>query len=387
MPIFNSVGSNYTASQLPSSLNHFNFKAKDQFETTLAKHYDKNIHLTYKAREALFLALQNLKVEQGSYIGINGYTCFALYQAVISAGYKPAYIDIASNEINFGPKELRKALKKYDLKAIVIQNTLGTPCDIEEITKICKPKNIPIIEDAAHSIGMKYRNGKEVGATAMDTILSFSQDKVIDSIAGGALISTSNYAVKYSRLKITRKFKDYLYIPNSLFIRNTYSVGIGKAYSKLLSIFSLTPTPMDGRAEDVRSMNNWHCNLALKGFEQLESNIARRREIAAIYQEGLPKELQLKHFEESIYLRFPLRIKDRSKLVEHLRTVDVHISDTWYDRPIGPARCLHLTNYKKGICPESDSLAEQMINLPTHVNVGREDAHKIVKEINLWLSR
>src|SRR2546428_552227 len=70
-----------------------------------------------------------------------------------------------------------------------IQNTLGYPCNIEEVKLICEQKKITLIEDLAHSIGTTYNNGVESGTMGDMTILSFSQDKIIDGISGGALIT------------------------------------------------------------------------------------------------------------------------------------------------------------------------------------------------------
>lgn len=187
MSIFNSLGSNYD----------FNFVLKTLFargedsklKSFLENKYPGKATLLYKGREAIELGLKSLNLPKGSFVAINGFTCFAVYDAIKKAGLNVEYLDIEKGDLNFSPESLQAALTKDSkIKAVIIQNTLGFPCDIDNISKICQENKLILIEDLAHSIGTRYENGQEAGTVGDMVILSFSQDKMIDAVSGGALI-------------------------------------------------------------------------------------------------------------------------------------------------------------------------------------------------------
>jgi dTDP-4-amino-4,6-dideoxygalactose transaminase len=96
-------------------------------------------------------------------VAFNGFTCYAVYKAVRNAGCAIVYLDIHDRDLHFSPEVLQSALQKNQaIKVVIIQNTLGYPCDIEKLSKSAS-KNIILIEDLAHSIGARYTNNQEAG--------------------------------------------------------------------------------------------------------------------------------------------------------------------------------------------------------------------------------
>ena len=75
------------------------------------------------------------------------------------------------------------------------------------------------------------------------------------------------------------------------------------------------------------------------------------------------------------------------RLIAHLRTRGIHVSDTWYDAPIAPKKYADRIGYKKGTCPHAERLAERIVNLPTHINVSPMQAEKIAEEVNAFLAQ
>lgn len=180
MSIFNSLGSNYDFKFVLKAL--FS-KREGALKKFLEDKYKGQVTLTRKGRQAIELALSGLP--KGSSVAINGFTCFAVYEAIQKAGHKALYLDIEKGELNFSVDALRKT---SNVKAVIIQNTLGSPCEIEKIAQICKENKIILIEDLAHCVGTRYESGVEAGTVGDFVALSFSQDKMIDAVSGGALI-------------------------------------------------------------------------------------------------------------------------------------------------------------------------------------------------------
>lgn len=387
MTIFNSLGSNYNfAYALKALFIPNNKKYNEKLIALLEKKYDGKAIVTYKGREALYLAFSLLRNKKKK-IAINGFTCYAVYEAIEKAGYEALLIDIEKNGINFSPEVLEDILKKEEVAAVIIQNTLGYPCDIERIEEICRKNSVVLIEDLAHSVGAVYQSGREAGTVGDMVILSFSQDKIIDAVSGGALIiRNEEYKENIQNPKRIGKKRDRVYPLFTVLIRNFYPVFLGKIFHFILKKTNLLSAPMDGYVNPA-SLPSWQSKLALAEFENHGKNLKWRREIAAIYEKGINDDFLkneiTKNISNSSNLRFPIFLKNREKLIKYLRKNGVYISDIWYDAPIAPRRFMSKTKYN-GECPNSEDVSNTILNLPTHKNVSKKDAQSIVEIINKW---
>ena len=341
------------------------------------------------------LALRILGLPTGTYVAINGYTCYAVYKAIVNANYAIEYIDITESDFNFSPAALEEKLQNNPLiKVVVIQNTLGYPCDIENIAAICKQKNIILIEDLAHSVGATYRSGHEAGTIGDFAVLSFSQDKMIDGISGGALIIRNEQyrnagSRKLSQVSFGRQCRDRCYPLLTLLIRKPHGIGFGKLAHALLRIAGLLSTPMrDGSSDALHDLPPWYCGLIHEQFQSLEKELRRRGDIAEIYHKNLnPKYVQPSIAEKigrSTNLRFPLLIQNRDALIAYLKKHRIYVSDIWYDAPVAPKKYMHAVAYDHQ-CPVSEKISNEMLNLPTHKNISKRQAEIIAKKINTWL--
>lgn len=388
MNIFNSLGSNYKISEVTNSLFDMEIDTSERLKDILKDKYNGDVFLFYKGRHAIEAGLKMLNLPVGSQVAINGFTCFVVYKAIVNAGLDVVYLDIPKNGINFTPKELLEKLRTNPkIKAVIIQNTLGCPSDIEAISKICRNKKIVLVEDLAHSDGGKY--GDLIA-------LSFSQDKIIDSVSGGALIVKNrslidnNITIKSFNVPKTQVLKDRLY-PIAVFsIRTLYSFGLGKVIHKVLKHLHLLSDPLGNLQNAIYKLPNWHASLAGCYIKTLSKDILHRRKISKVYTTTLPSEILVDEYinklDKSANIRFPIKVQNREDLIKFMKSKGIYISDTWYDAPVAPKKYLSLTNYKKGQCPNSEKLSLEIINLPTHKNVSEEDACKIANYIKIWIN-
>ena len=390
MPIFNSLGSNYDFKfVLDSLLSSDRLVYHTELQELLKNKYGDAVTLLYKGRETIELALKTLDLPKDSFVAINGFTCFAVYEAVKNAGLNVEYLDLESGDINFSADTLEKAVKKNpEMKAVIIQNTLGYPCQIKEISKICKDNNIILIEDLAHSVGTRYEDGTEAGSVGDFTILSFSQDKMIDGISGGALIGKHSTKPDLKSLPNLQQIIDRFYPLFTFLIRKTYPLYLGKILHEILKRLNLLSKPVESLDYNLHNLPNWYCVLIKSAFENLEENIDHRREIASIYNENINPKVISKVLSSQIdfssNLRFPIFINNRADLIKYLSGHGVYVSDIWYDAPIAPRKYLDKTDYN-GQCPNAELASTSILNLPTHKNVSEIDAREILELINKWL--
>jgi len=396
MTIFNSLGSNYQFSFVLLALSAKGDQdTKNRLKEYLENRYQGNVFLLYKGREAIELALRMVSLPKDSFVAFNGFTCYAVYKAVINAGYHPAYVDITDLDLNFSANSLKESIKKNSkIKVVIIQNTLGYPCDIEAIAKICKEKKIILIEDLAHSIGTVYANGQEAGKSGDFTILSFSQDKMIDGISGGALIVRNkeslnkNREISFDSLDKKQQCIDRYYPLFTFLIRKTYASGLGKILHEILKRLHVLSNPMSD-LNKLSELPSWYCHLIYTQFIELKKNIAHRKKIASIYAANLNKKIVSKKvcndLQNATNLRFPVFIYKREELIKYLKEYGIFVSDIWYDAPIAPKKYIKLTDYSNE-CPGGEELSKKILNLPTHKNISEMQARLIADKINLWLT-
>ena len=315
----------------------------------------------YKGREAIKLALELSGLSKGSKVGVNGFTCYVVYQAVVEAGYIPVFLDIGDWDLNF---EITNLEKHRDIKALIIQNTLGCPLDIVSVKSFCSKNNILIIEDLAHSAGGHYLNGSKIGCIGDFTALSFSQDKIIDAVSGGALIVRNKKfemaltKIKYQDLPFGNKIRDRFYPLLTFKIRKLYSVGFGKVLHLFLKKSGLLSDPM-GTIANIKYhvQPSWHASMTLFSLENLDRQVKHRREIVKIYIKNIDENLLslgvVKNCDLSTNIRFPIFIENRTGIVQYLKKNGIFVSDIWYDAPIAPRNYLNKTKYN-GECPNAE---------------------------------
>jgi perosamine synthetase len=385
--IFNSLGSNYTFKFVIKSLFSVgDRKDGDLLKLFLADKYGGEVVLLYKNREALGLALSLLNLPRGSRVGINGFTCYVVYQAIKEEGLVPVYLDIEESNLNFSFNSLRKA---KDIKVLIVQNTLGNPCEMEKISSYCRKNGICLIEDLAHSVGIRYGDGKEAGTVGDFAVFSFSQDKIIDAVSGGALIIRNKKfknlgnRFRFVDVEAAQRVKDRFYPLLTYLIRKTYFVGLGKLLHLFLKKLNFLSQPM-GKKEKTsfHKLPDWYSKLVLYQLDQFGKVRNHRDSIAKIYSGMIEAGVRVPRGGS---IRFPALVDNRAALIEFLKKRGVYVSDIWYDAPIAPKKYLKSTGYN-GQCPNSEEISKKILNLPTHINVSKRDAQKISVLVNKWLN-
>ncbi|MEG4320527.1 MULTISPECIES: DegT/DnrJ/EryC1/StrS family aminotransferase [unclassified Microcoleus] len=157
---------------------------------------------------ALHLALQLIGVSAGDEVFCSTLTFIATASPITYLGAKPVFIDSDRTTWNMNPELLREALDKRAKlgklpKAVAIVHLYGQSADIDPILAVCNDYEIPLIEDAAESLGATYKN-RSPGTFGKIGIFSFNGNKIITTSGGGMLVSDDQKLVEKARFLATQ---------------------------------------------------------------------------------------------------------------------------------------------------------------------------------------
>jgi len=181
----------------------------DAFEKEIASYVGtRGAAAVSSGTAAIHLALQLLEVSAGDIVFCSTFTFIASANPIIYQGATPVFIDSELDTWNMSPVALQtafeEALAKDKLpKAVIVVNLYGQSAKMDELASICDQYGVPIIEDAAESLGSTYK-GKKSGTLGRFGIYSFNGNKIITTSGGGMLVSNDLEALDKARFLATQ---------------------------------------------------------------------------------------------------------------------------------------------------------------------------------------
>lgn len=179
-------------------------KNVDEFEKELAAKVGvKAAAALSSGTAAIHLALKAAGVGEGDIVFCQSLTFAATANPIIYQNAIPVFIDSDFATWNMSPVALEQAFDKYAAmgkkpKAVVVVHLYGLAADMDRISAICQKYEVPLIEDAAESLGTLYK-GRHTGTIGDYGIFSFNGNKIITTSGGGMLVS--DYTDKIAKVK------------------------------------------------------------------------------------------------------------------------------------------------------------------------------------------
>ena len=134
---------------------------------------------------ALFLSLKALDLPRGARVLIPAFTFAAVPSAVVHADMVPILVEVGDNyRVDMADFEA----KLGDADAVLISHMRGHTSDMDAIMALCDARGIPVIEDAAHSLGTQW-HGRKIGTIGKIGCFSFQSYKLVNAGEGGILIT------------------------------------------------------------------------------------------------------------------------------------------------------------------------------------------------------
>lgn len=362
--------------------------------------------LTFNSgRTALYYLLKSFGVGPGDEVIIQAYTCVSVPNAILWLGAKPVYVDI-KDDFNLDEELIQEKIN-IKTKALIIQNTFGSPAAIGEIQKIAWRNHIILIEDGAHSLGAEY-HGQKIGTFGDGAIFSFGRDKVISGVSGGLTVCRDekvfNQLKKFhSKLREFKVLETLLHLLHPLYfylIGRTYNfLSFGKILAlvnKKIGFLPLVLTKQEKKGqlpEDLfAQLPNSLAKLVRFQFAELRKRNAERISKANYYEAHLKNIPNLilplvNNNSVNIFLRYTIRVSKGDDLRKAARAENIFLGD-WYNQVIAPKDVdLNSVGYQLGSCPKAEKMASESVNLPNHRHITSGDQDKIINFLKNYLGK
>lgn len=216
----------------------------DAFEQGLAEYVGTNGAAALSSgTAAIHLALQLLEVTNGDLVFCSSLTFAASANPIVYQGAEPVFIDSEPDTWNMSPLALEKAFEESKKngklpKAVILVHLLGQSAKLDELMDICDKYNVPLIEDAAESLGATYK-GKQTGSFGKFGIYSFNGNKIITTSGGGMLVSNDEEELQKARFLATQARDKAIHYQHSQIGYNyrmsNILAGVGRAQLEVLN--------------------------------------------------------------------------------------------------------------------------------------------------------
>ena len=357
--------------------------AVESFETAVAEYCGARYAVAVNsATSALHIACMALGLQKGDVLWTTPNTFVASANCALYCGADVDFVDIDPETYNMSASALQKKLemakKKGKLPKVVVPvHFSGQPCDMRGIAALAKEYGFAVIEDASHAIGATYEDSRIGDCRYSDmTVFSFHPVKIVTTAEGGMV--TTQAPELAERLRMYR------------------SHGITRDSSKMTEAshgawyYQQIDLGYNYRITDLQ------CALGSSQMKRIDNFLARRREIAAIYDrelQGLP--VILPKQQENVQSAWHLYViqideskidKNRKEVFDFLRSkgigVNVHYipvhTQPYYQQKLG---------FQKGDFPVAEAYYRQAISLPMYAELSQEQQQQVIRVLAEALRR
>jgi len=343
----------------------------DLFESRVAEYIDTGHGIACSSgTSALHISLLLAGVRVEDEVILPALTFIAPVNAATYCGAVPAFVDSEWPTLGMCPDALARFLdgraerrgedvrdKKSGRRigAVVVVHAFGHPVDMDRLAEVCTAWNLPLIEDAAESLGASYK-GRQTGGIGDLSALSFNGNKIITAAGGGMVMVRDSALAKRGRHLTTQAKTDPLYYVHD---------EVGFNYR----------------------MSNIHAAIGLAQLERLDSHIARKREAAAHYIDALAHLNNVSVFKEQACARSNYWLNTifvpagmRDPLLYHLNENNIMARPVWE------------LNHRQAVyrdcvvdpLPNATKIQARAINLPSSVDISADEIDFVSGTIRAW---
>jgi len=294
-------------------------------------------------------------------------TFAATANCVLYQGAAPVFADVSADTLNLDPEQIEKKISPRT-KAILPVDYAGHPAELTPIIETARRHGLVVIEDACHALGAEY-DGRRVGSIADMTVFSFHPVKHITTGEGG-MVATNNPQFA----ETLRRFRNHGISSDA---RQRQNAGQWH-YEMVLLGFNY-------RLPDIV------CALGIQQLKKLDANLARRREIAALYTaafrdvSGVIPPVVRPEANPAWHL-YPIRLDpeklsaDRAQIFRALRAENIGVNVHYIPVHLHPYYRERF-GYKGGEFPVAEGAYSRLISLPMFHGMSDQDVKDVIAAI------
>lgn len=309
--------------------------------------------------DALLLAMRALDVGRGDEVVTTPFTFFATAGTIHNVGAVPVFVDIDPATFNIRPDAVAAAVTPRT-KAVIPVDLFGQMAAVEQVTAAAK--GLPVIEDAAQSIGARRRIGERwtrAGESVTIGTFSFFPSKNLGGYGDGGMIVTQDdrLAGRLRKLRVHGGSKMYFH----------EEVGFNSRLDTLQAAVLHAKLP---------HLDGWS---------------AARRRNAAYYDEAFADVAEIvtpavDPRNESIYNQYTLRVARRDALQAHLKGLGIGCA-VYYPLPLHLQPCFAYLGYRQGACPEAELASQEVLSLPVYPELTGAQRDDVVSAVRGFYGR
>jgi len=324
----------------------------DQFENEIATYCGTNHAVgCASGSDALVLALLALGIGTGDEVIVPTFTFFASAGAVVRVGATPVFADIDPVSYNLTAAEIER-LATASTKAVMPVHLFGQVAEMDSITAVCRARGIKIIEDAAQSIGAKYK-GERVGHTGGDiATFSFFPSKNLGCMGDGGMCVTQDGELA-ERMRILRNHGAQ-----------------PKYFHKLIGVNSrLDAMQAAALSVKLKYLEEWHAGRRINAADY----DAKLAGCAALSTPRIQPDCW------SIYNQYTIREMRgrRDALVAGLQARNIGC-EIYYPVPLHLQECFTYLGCQLGDLPVAEAAAREVLSIPVYPELTEAQRDEVV---------
>jgi len=326
-----------------------------QFEKDIEKYYGIAHAIgVASGSDALLLSLMAFGIGQGDEVLTSPYTFFATAGSIWRLGARPVFVDIDPVLFNISPEKLKRKITRRT-KGIMPVHLFGQVADMDPIMEIAKARGIPVIEDAAQSIGAEYK-GKKAGTIGDMGCFSFYPSKNLGGFGDGGMIITDNDELD-SKLRMLRVHGS----------SSKYRHEMTGCNSRLDSVQAAV------LSVKLRYLEGW-TKARIRNAERYKKLFQKK---------GLLKKIKIPstlNGSRHVFNQFVIRVPRRDDLRGALINEGIG-TEIYYPLPLHLQPCFSELGYKEGDLKESEQAAKECLALPIYPELTEEMQRTVVESI------
>lgn len=338
------------------------------FEEKIAQFCGRKYALTFNSGTSALVALYSALGVSGKEIIVPSFTFIATANAVVLAGGKPVFAESEEETFGLDAADVEKKITPRTKAIVALNYAGGVSRDIEKLQEIASRHNLILLEDNAHSLGVR-KNGRMCGTFGEGAILSFCQNKLITTGEGGAVITDSKDW--YEKMKLFRSHgrveegKDYFSSNKEM---EYLEAGHNLRMPTMNAALGLAQLEDFAQIKKLRMEKGQYLNAGLRNLKGVK--------IPNPYSHS-------DHFYQ-IYTIMLADQETRDRLMEYL--TEKGIMSRVYYHPIH-LKDFFLKNYgyKKGDLPNTEQISERVLTLPIHPDISFKELDEVIKVIKEFM--